>query len=115
MLAKVIAKGILAAVYPLIISNRIPRSSAVLAGSVAMVALVGFTEADVVHAIHWEALGLILGMFLLVGGLRDSLRARGDLPSLALNPGDGCGFPPTRRVTPPTAATRWRAPTWSES
>lgn len=72
MLAKVIAVGILAAVYALIISNRIPRSSAVLAGSVAMVALLDFTEADVVHAIHWEALGLILGMFLLVGGLRES-------------------------------------------
>lgn len=62
----------MAAVYALIMSNRIPRSSAVLADSVAMVALVGFTESGVVHAIHWEALGLILGVFLLVGGLRES-------------------------------------------
>lgn len=72
MLAKLLALAVLAAVYALFITNRVPRSSAVVAGSVAMVALVGFNESDIIGSIHWEALGLIFGMFLVVGGLKES-------------------------------------------
>lgn len=63
--------------YVAILSNKIARSLAALAGAVLMV-LAGlhfgfYTEAAVViEAIDWNTIGLLLGMMMVVGVLKDS-------------------------------------------
>ncbi|MCO8246979.1 MULTISPECIES: ArsB/NhaD family transporter [unclassified Haladaptatus] len=74
--------GLIAAVtvfiltYALIISERIDRSTVAMAGAAAMV-LLGiifdyFSQEEVITAIDWNTIGLLLGMMLIVGILEET-------------------------------------------
>ncbi len=69
---KILAVAIFAITYGLIMSNKIDRTIAALAGAV-MLYLFGVLKGEqILEKINWEALGLIFGMFVLVGALRES-------------------------------------------
>lgn len=72
MLDKALAISILVIVYVLMISERVHRTVAVIGGSVVLVGAKVLDGNDVVNFIHWEALGLIFGMFVLVAALAKS-------------------------------------------
>lgn len=72
MLEKGLALGILILVYALIISEKVHRTVAVLMGAAMMVGLGIVSEFQVIKFIHWEALGLIFGMFIIVGALAET-------------------------------------------
>ncbi len=72
MLDKALAISILVIVYVLMISERVHRTVAVIGGSVVLVGARVLDGNDVVNFIHWEALGLIFGMFVLVAALAKS-------------------------------------------
>jgi Na+/H+ antiporter NhaD/arsenite permease-like protein len=72
MFTKELAVGILILVYGLMISEKVHRTVAVLLGAVMMVGLGVLSESDVIGYIHWEALGLIFGMFIIVAALSRS-------------------------------------------
>lgn len=63
---------IFAAVYVIIVLDLADRTVAVIAGALLMVGLGILTEAEAIAAIHWEAIGLIFGMFVLVAALSES-------------------------------------------
>jgi len=67
-----LAIGILVAVYAMILSNRVHRTVAVLLGAVLVVGTGLLRPDQVIDHIHWEALALIFGMFILVGALAKS-------------------------------------------
>ena len=67
-----LAIGIFASVFVLMISGKVHRTAAVIAGALMMVGFGILNEEDVVHAIEWEALGLIFGMFVIVAALTES-------------------------------------------
>jgi Na+/H+ antiporter NhaD/arsenite permease-like protein len=64
--------GIFVAVFALMISGKVHRTVAVIAGAVMMVGLGILTEVQVINSIEWEVLGLIFGMFILVAALAES-------------------------------------------
>ncbi|MFH0815253.1 MAG: SLC13 family permease [Methanobacteriota archaeon] len=72
MVEKGIALGILIIVYALMISEKVHRTVAVLMGAAMMVGLGIVSEFQVIKFIHWEALGLIFGMFIIVGALAET-------------------------------------------
>ncbi len=72
MYFKILALGTLIAVYVLMVSEKVHRTVAVIAGSLVLVGAGVLDGADVVEVIHWEALGLIFGMFVLVAALAKS-------------------------------------------
>ncbi|MEW5936503.1 MAG: ArsB/NhaD family transporter [Candidatus Thermoplasmatota archaeon] len=72
MIEKAVALGIFVLVYVLMISEKVHRTVAVLLGAVLMVGVGVLSEADVIHHVHWEALGLIFGMFVIVAALGES-------------------------------------------
>ncbi|MEE9115758.1 MAG: ArsB/NhaD family transporter [Thermoplasmata archaeon] len=72
MLDKALAVSVLVIVYVLMISERVHRTVAVIGGSVVLVGTRVLDGNDVVNFIHWEALGLIFGMFVLVAALAKS-------------------------------------------
>lgn len=72
LLERILALGTLAAVLALIVSGRVHRTTAALGGAVAVIGLGLLTESEAVAAVHWEALGLIFGMFVLVAALAHS-------------------------------------------
>ena len=67
-----LAIGILAFVYALIVSERVHRTTAVLLGVVLTLGLGILTIEEAVAFVDWEALGLIFGMFILVAALTAS-------------------------------------------
>ncbi len=67
-----LALGIFVGVFALMISGKVHRTVAVIAGAVLMVGLGILDEEGVIEAIEWEALGLIFGMFILVAALTES-------------------------------------------
>jgi Na+/H+ antiporter NhaD/arsenite permease-like protein len=71
-LEKVISVAVLVIVYILIISDVVHRSIAALLGAVIVVGLGILPQSEVIDFIHWEALGLIFGMFILVAALKES-------------------------------------------
>lgn len=58
--------------YALIIAELLPRTIITLGGAVALFILGILKDTQVVSLINWEAMGLILGMFILVRVLVDS-------------------------------------------
>jgi len=56
----------------MIISGKVHRTIAVILGSVLMIGLGILEEQDALRYIHWEALGLIFGMFVLIAALSKS-------------------------------------------
>lgn len=68
----IIALLIFAAVYIVIVLNRADKTVAVLFGALTMVGLGILSEEQAIAAVHWEALGLIFGMFILVAALSES-------------------------------------------
>lgn len=68
----IVALLIFAAVYVVIVLNLADRTVAVLIGALTMVGLGILSEEQAIEAIHWEAIGLIFGMFVLVAALSDS-------------------------------------------
>jgi len=71
LLEKIISIAVLILVYILIISNVVHRSIAALLGAVIVIGLGILPQTEVLHYIHWEALGLIFGMFILVAALKE--------------------------------------------
>ncbi|MBU0684621.1 MAG: ArsB/NhaD family transporter [Thermoplasmatota archaeon] len=63
---------IFAAVYVAMVFDLVDRTVAVLFGALTMVGLGILSEKEVIQYIHWEALGLIFGMFVLVAALKES-------------------------------------------
>jgi Na+/H+ antiporter NhaD/arsenite permease-like protein len=72
LIDKVLAVGIMALVYVLLVSERVHRTTAVLLGVVLVLGLRILTIEEAVHFVAWEALGLIFGMFILVAALSES-------------------------------------------
>lgn len=72
MIDKVLAVGIMALVYALLVSERVHRTTAVLLGVVLVLGFRILTIEEAVHFVAWEALGLIFGMFILVAALAES-------------------------------------------
>ncbi len=72
MLDKAIAITTLAVVYVLMVSEKVHRTVAVIGGSLVLVGTRILDGEDVVEFVHWEALGLIFGMFILVAALAKS-------------------------------------------
>lgn len=68
----VLAVGIFASVFALMITGKVHRTIAVIAGAVMMVGFGILDEEGVIASIEWEALGLIFGMFVLVAALTES-------------------------------------------
>lgn len=64
--------AIFAVVYVAMVFDLVDRTVAVLFGALTMVGLGILSEKEVIKYIHWEALGLIFGMFVLVAALKDS-------------------------------------------
>jgi len=63
---------IFAAVYIVMVLNLADRTVAVLFGALTMVGLGILSEQEAIESVHWEAIGLIFGMFVLVAALNDS-------------------------------------------
>lgn len=63
---------IFAGVYVVMVLDLIDRTVAVLFGALTMVGFGILDEHEVIASIHWEALGLIFGMFVLVAAMKDS-------------------------------------------
>lgn len=72
MFDKILAIVTLLVVYVLMVSEKVHRTVAVIAGSLVLVGSRILDGNDVVNVIHWEALGLIFGMFILVAALAKS-------------------------------------------
>ncbi|MFH1579714.1 MAG: ArsB/NhaD family transporter [Thermoplasmatota archaeon] len=59
-------------VYIAMVFDLVDRTVAVLFGALTMVGLGILSEKEVIQYVHWEALGLIFGMFVLVAAMKDS-------------------------------------------
>lgn|GEM_PF-6399952 len=69
---KILSIAILAVVYGLFMSGRVPRTTAVMLGIVLVLGFGLITVEEAVDAVNWEALGLIFGMLILVAALSAS-------------------------------------------
>lgn len=72
MFDNLLAVGIMALVYALIVSERVHRTTAVLLGVVLVLGTGLLTVPEAVAYIDWNALGLIFGMFVLVAAMTES-------------------------------------------
>jgi len=72
VLDQLLAVGTLVIVYAFIVTGKVHRTTAALGGAVAVIGLGLLSETEAIQAIHWEALGLIFGMFVLVAALARS-------------------------------------------
>jgi len=70
--SSLLALIIFAAVYAVIVLDLADRTVAVIFGALLMVGLGVLSESQAIAAIHWEAIGLIFGMFVLVAALSES-------------------------------------------
>ncbi|HLE65088.1 MAG TPA: SLC13 family permease, partial [Candidatus Bathyarchaeia archaeon] len=60
----VIIVGVFVGTYLLILSDKFHKPTAAVLGATLMVGTGVLTESDIVTAINWTALGVILGMFI---------------------------------------------------
>ena len=68
----VIVIGVFIATYILILSDRFHKPSAAVLGATLMVGTGVLTESDLASAINWQALGVLLGMFIIAASLREA-------------------------------------------
>ncbi len=68
----VIVIGVFFGVYGLILSDRFHKPSAAVLGATLMVGTGVLSETDLVSAINWTALGVLLGMFIIASSLREA-------------------------------------------
>src|SRR5881397_3305322 len=69
---EVIVIGIFVGTYLLILSDRFHKPSAAVLGATLMVGTGVLSETDLVSAINWTALGVLLGMFIIASSLREA-------------------------------------------
>jgi len=68
----VIVIGVFIGTYILILSDKFHKPSAAVLGATLMVGTGILTEADLSSAINWQALGVLLGMFIIASSLREA-------------------------------------------
>ena len=68
----VIVIGVFIGTYVLILSDRFHKPSAAVLGATLMVGTGVLTEADLSSAVNWQALGVLLGMFIIASSLREA-------------------------------------------
>jgi len=68
----VIVIGVFIATYILILSDRFHKPSAAVLGATLLVGTGVLTESDLASAINWQALGVLLGMFIIAASLREA-------------------------------------------
>ncbi len=68
----VIVIGVFIGTYILILSDRFHKPSAAVLGATLMVGTGVLTESDLASAINWQALGVLLGMFIIAASLREA-------------------------------------------
>jgi len=68
----VIIIGVFIGTYLLILSDRFHKPSAAVLGATLMVGTGVLTESDLSSAINWQALGVLLGMFIIASSLREA-------------------------------------------
>jgi Na+/H+ antiporter NhaD/arsenite permease-like protein len=68
----VIVIGVFIGTYVLILSDRFHKPSAAVLGATLMVGTGVLTESDLASAINWQALGVLLGMFIIASSLREA-------------------------------------------
>jgi len=64
--------GVFFGVYGLILSDKFHKPSAAVLGATLMVGTGVLSETDLVSAINWTALGVLLGMFIIASSLREA-------------------------------------------
>lgn len=72
MTGMLLALAIFVAVFLAIVFNLADRAVLVIVGALAMVGTGIISANDAIASIHWEAIGLIFGMFVLVAALTES-------------------------------------------
>jgi len=68
----VIVIGVFIGTYILILSDRFHKPSAAVLGATLMVGTGVLTESELFSAINWQALGVLLGMFIIASSLREA-------------------------------------------
>ena len=68
----VIVIGVFIGTYILILSDKFHKPSAAVLGATLMVGTGVLTESDLSSAINWQALGVLLGMFIIASSLREA-------------------------------------------
>ncbi|TMI08173.1 hypothetical protein E6H34_04865 [Candidatus Bathyarchaeota archaeon] len=68
----VIVIGVFIGTYILILSDKFHKPSSAVLGATLMVGTGILTEADLFSAINWQALGVLLGMFIIASSLREA-------------------------------------------
>src|SRR5437899_10904300 len=68
----VIVIGVFIGTYILILSDKFHKPSAAVLGATLMVGTGVLSETDLVSAINWTALGVLLGMFIIASSLREA-------------------------------------------
>jgi Na+/H+ antiporter NhaD/arsenite permease-like protein len=68
----VIVVGVFVGTYLLILSGRFHKPTAAVLGATLMVGTGILNESDIVRAINWTALGVLLGMFIIASSLREA-------------------------------------------
>jgi Na+/H+ antiporter NhaD/arsenite permease-like protein len=68
----VIVIGVFIGTYGLILSDKFHKPSAAVLGATLMVGTGVLTEADLSSAINWQALEVLLGMFIIASSLREA-------------------------------------------
>jgi len=68
----VIVIGVFVGTYILILSDKFHKPSAAVLGATLMVGTGVLTESDLSSAINWQALGVLLGMFIIASSLREA-------------------------------------------
>jgi Na+/H+ antiporter NhaD/arsenite permease-like protein len=69
---KIIAGAVFVITYAMIMSNKINRTIAALAGAMLLFIFGILSGEQMLGKINWEAMGLIFGMFVMVGALSES-------------------------------------------
>jgi Na+/H+ antiporter NhaD/arsenite permease-like protein len=68
----IIIVGVFVGTYLLILSGRFHKPTAAVLGATLMVGTGTLTESEIVAAINWTALGVLLGMFIIASSLREA-------------------------------------------
>jgi Na+/H+ antiporter NhaD/arsenite permease-like protein len=68
----VLVVGVFFGIYGLILSDKFHKPSAAVLGATLMVGTGVLSETDLVNAINWTALGVLLGMFIIASSLREA-------------------------------------------
>ena len=68
----VIVIGVFIGTYILILSDKFHKPSAAVLGATLMVGTGVLTESELSSAINWQALGVLLGMFIIASSLREA-------------------------------------------